>query len=244
MNKIDRDTDYHCWDMVYRGDNRDTKSIEIDASWKALHDQIPKEPKQKGKRIFRGKDGKLKEYSPSEAWVKGNNFEETNESKNMNKKLIRLTESDLHRIIKESAKKVISEISWQKSDSAVGKSEYFDWSSDVIKDIKEIRDYLENYASNDDDWFNSQEVGSTSWKGSSTGSGQAKKMLSYLGMIENFVLRKQKQANNLAYLNDDNFKKHHNGMSKREFEDTIPDNYEDDDAQLTDSQREFINRKW
>jgi hypothetical protein len=33
-------------------------------------------------------------------------------------------------------------------------------------------------------------------------------------------------------------------MSRREFEDTIPDNYEDDGAQLTDSQREFINRKW
>jgi hypothetical protein len=166
------------------------------------------------------------------------------ESRRMNKKLIRLTESDLHRIIKESAKKVISEISWQKSDSAVGKSEYFDWSSDVLKDIKEIRDYLENYASNDDDWFNSQEVGSTSWQGSSTGSGQAKKMLSYLDMIEKFVLRKQKQASNLAYLNDDNFKTHHNGMSRREFEDTIPDNYEDDGAQLTDSQKEFINRKW
>ena len=109
MNKIDRDTDYYCWDMVHKGDNRDTKSIEMDASWKALHDQIPKEPKQKGKRIFRGKDGKLKEYSPSEAWVKGNNFEKTNESKNVNKKLIRLTESDLHRIVKESVRRVLKE---------------------------------------------------------------------------------------------------------------------------------------
>ena len=109
MNKIDRDTDYHCWDMVHKGDNRDTKSIEMDASWKALHNQMPKEPKQKGKRIFRGKDGKLKEYSPSEAWVKGNNFKKANESKNMNKKLIRLTESDLHRIVKESVKRILKE---------------------------------------------------------------------------------------------------------------------------------------
>ena len=103
MNKIDRDTDYHYWDMVYKGDNRDTKSIEIGASWKALHDQIPKEPKQKGKRIFRGKDGKLKEYSPSD------NFEKANESKNINKKLIRLTESDLHSIVKESVRRVLKE---------------------------------------------------------------------------------------------------------------------------------------
>ena len=33
-----------------------------------------------------------------------------NESKNMNKKVIRLTESDLHRIVKESVKKILNEI--------------------------------------------------------------------------------------------------------------------------------------
>ncbi len=35
--------------------------------------------------------------------------DETNESKNMNKKLIRLTESDLHRIVKESVNRILKE---------------------------------------------------------------------------------------------------------------------------------------
>ena len=43
----------------------------------------------------------------AKAYVKGNNFK--NESRIMNKKLIRLTESDLHRIVKESVNKVLNE---------------------------------------------------------------------------------------------------------------------------------------
>ena len=46
MNKIDRDAEWHCWDMFEGGDMRSNKEIEKDASWKALHDQIPKMPRQ------------------------------------------------------------------------------------------------------------------------------------------------------------------------------------------------------
>ena len=46
-------------------------------------------------------------------------YNKTNENKKMNKKLIRLTESDLHRIVKESVKKVIKEAGRR------GKCEYF-----------------------------------------------------------------------------------------------------------------------
>ena len=157
------------------------------------------------------------------------------------KKIVRLTENDLHKIVKESTKRIISEISWLKSDSAAGKSEYLDNSDEILKSIKEIREYLENYVYNDDNSINSYTLGNTNWKGTSTGSGQARKMLTYLGMIENFVLRKQKQRTNLTNLNDDNFKKHHNGMDRMEFSNTIP---YDDNAHLTNSQQEYVNKKW
>jgi hypothetical protein len=157
------------------------------------------------------------------------------------KKIVRLTENDLHNIVKESTKRIISEISWLKSDSAAGKSEYLDNSDEILKNIKEIREYLENYIYNDDNSINSYTLGNTNWKGTFTGSGQARKMLTYLEMIENFVLRKQKQRTNLTNLNDDNFKKHHNGMDRTEFSNTIP---YDDNANLTNSQQEYVNKKW
>ena len=40
---------------------------------------------------------------------------------NMNKKLIRLTESDLHRIVKESVNKILNEMDWKAYQSAADK---------------------------------------------------------------------------------------------------------------------------
>ena len=40
----------------------------------------------------------------------------------MNKKLIRLTESDLHRIVKESVNKVLTELDWKTYANAAGKA--------------------------------------------------------------------------------------------------------------------------
>ena len=39
----------------------------------------------------------------------------------MNKKLIRLTESDLHKIVKESVNKVLTELDWKTYASAADK---------------------------------------------------------------------------------------------------------------------------
>jgi len=44
-----------------------------------------------------------------------------NESRHMNKKLIRLTESDLHQIIKESVNKVLTELDWKTYANAARK---------------------------------------------------------------------------------------------------------------------------
>ena len=68
-----------------------------------------------------GKDGKLHKwrkihgYKPAKItddnWMEYGmpSDDETNESKNMSKKVIRLTEGDLHKIIKESVKRVLRE---------------------------------------------------------------------------------------------------------------------------------------
>lgn len=58
---------------------------------------------------------KLKPNEPIEQIVENKQY---NSNTNMNKKLIRLTESDLHRIIKESVNKVLNErIKWEKGMS-------------------------------------------------------------------------------------------------------------------------------
>ena len=84
-----------------------------------------------------GKDGKRHEwrkihgYKPKK--ITDDNWmeygmpadEETNESKNMNKKLIRLTESDLHRIVKESVDNLLNEIGdTPKGQYALGRLAY------------------------------------------------------------------------------------------------------------------------
>ena len=55
--------------------------------------------------------------SPNSEWEisKTNNSQPTNCKRNMNKRLIRLTESDLHRIVKESVNKIINESMYQDS---------------------------------------------------------------------------------------------------------------------------------
>jgi hypothetical protein len=91
--------------MVDYGDDRNDKEIEKDASWKALHDQIPRMPRE----TYHNERAHLTDRrDAAKSYVKGFNFK--NEAKNMNKKLIRLTESDLHRIVKESVNKIINEI--------------------------------------------------------------------------------------------------------------------------------------
>ena len=103
MNKIDRDAELHCWDMFEGGDMRSNKEIEKDASWKALHDQIPKMPRQEFRKE---KDRLTDKRTAAKAYVDGYDF---NESKKNMKKIVRLTEGDLHKIIKESVKRVLRE---------------------------------------------------------------------------------------------------------------------------------------
>lgn len=51
------------------------------------------------------------QQDPNDVPFEITNLQNNNESKNMNKKLIRLTESDLHRIVKESVNRILKEYS-------------------------------------------------------------------------------------------------------------------------------------
>ena len=89
-----------CDDVIaepYRQDAKDHwEGIEIDALSTAAKNS---------------KDKRMKDFvDGAQEYYKHHNFGDfTIESKNMNKKLIRLTESDLHRIVKESVNRVLKE---------------------------------------------------------------------------------------------------------------------------------------
>jgi len=74
----------------------------------------------KAHRKAMGKMWGMRQYANATPHKKGDDFEnghndylKKNESKNMNKTLIRLTEQDLHRIVKESVNKILSEVEFR-----------------------------------------------------------------------------------------------------------------------------------
>lgn len=103
MDKINKDAFSHYHSMVDYGDDRNDKEIEKDASWKALHDQTPRMPR----KTYRDERARLTDRrSAAKAYVKGSNFE--NESRHMNKKLTKLSENKIRRIIRESVDNIIN----------------------------------------------------------------------------------------------------------------------------------------
>ena len=149
MNKIDRDACSHYHSMVDYGDDRKDKEIERDASWKALHDQIPRMPRE----TYHNERAHLTDRrDAAKAYVKGNNFK--NESRHMNKKLIRLTESDLHRIVKESVNRVIKEsdggIDPNQIDFGLGSARFDPRYKGVIRAVRNLVNELEAVGADSD----------------------------------------------------------------------------------------------
>lgn len=85
-----------------------------------------KEPPKKARNISVDKDGN---YVSANAWgadyiSESNNIYKYNCNIDMNKKLIRLTEADLHRIVKESVNKVLNEGKYVNNKPGFTKSEF------------------------------------------------------------------------------------------------------------------------
>lgn len=88
-----------------------------------------KEPTRKARNISVDKDGN---YVSANAWgadYVSENKQYKTKLKNMNKKLIRLNESDLHRIVKESVEKILSESDYDN---------FFDWAKNSNASPEEI----------------------------------------------------------------------------------------------------------
>lgn len=152
------------------------------------------------------------------------------------KKIIKINENDLRNLVKQT----LNEVSWLTADSAVGKSEALGWTDDALKAISTLEDFLEGYVSNQDDGYCTMAVGGSQWKGGQFPNSQAAKLLKYCEEIKKFIKRKDKQFNNLQDLHDYKFRQEHQGMSKREFDDNIPE----DPNEMTPQQKEYVDLKW
>ena len=135
MAKIDNDAQSHFHSMIDGGDKRDDKEIEMDASWRALHDQTPK----RSRKDFQKERNRLTDKRVSaKAYVNGHNFK--NESKKMNNRMISLTESALHRIVRESVYRVLKE---DIPSMGIGEPSFNPEYINVIKAVRHLVDELE-----------------------------------------------------------------------------------------------------
>lgn len=82
-----------------------------------------------GAHFARGRDAEYDEHWDDGRYPWSKKHKSKNESRNMNKKLIRLTESDLHRIVKESVEKILSESEYDN---------FFDWADNSSASPEEI----------------------------------------------------------------------------------------------------------
>lgn len=137
-----------------------------------------------------------------------------NKNSNMNKKLIRLTESDLHRIVKESVNRILTEMDWKTVVNAANKSRA-DFKDMVTKDAMGKLDPYGTYSDltgqyGPYDWFKRDVL-----KGHNTSLRWVNK--------DDEIKRKMKQADNLSRYADkaikDRFGKesyynNHNGIGK------------------------------
>jgi hypothetical protein len=86
----------------------------------------------------------------------------SNESKIMNKKLIRLTESDLHRIVKESVNNILNEWFFLDTDPSKAKDE-----KDYDRITKNAKAFQKGAAENDQDNSNARDTrkAASAWVG-------------------------------------------------------------------------------
>lgn len=156
---------------------------------------------------------------------------------------MKLTESQLKKIISESTKKIISEISWQKAQDAADMAECNGWFEDVLS---KIEDALMSF-DDDFDTFNSwYGTGGRIQKNSGTMKyfESTSKVREFRERLQNlydemkaYNDRKIKQQDNLSNMADQKFKDAHNGMNRHDFEETFPE----DDENLTPEQEEYNN---
>ena len=122
MAKIDNDAQSHFHSMINGGDKRNEKEIEMDASWRALHDQTPKRSR---KDIQKERNRLTDKRVSAKAYVNGHNFK---------------NESVLHRIVRESVYRVLKE---DIPSMGIGEPSFNPEYINVIKAVRHLVDELE-----------------------------------------------------------------------------------------------------
>jgi hypothetical protein len=104
-----------------------------------------------GAHFARGRDAEYDEHWDDGRYPWSKKSKTNNESKNINKKLIRLTESDLHKIVKESVNRILNEINLTNKqirnitgisdddelNAACMAEDEDDLASNIVKDLKD-----------------------------------------------------------------------------------------------------------
>ena len=122
MAKIDNDAQSHFHSMINGGDKRNEKEIEMDASWRALHDQTPKRSR---KDIQKERNRLTDKRVSAKAYVNGHNFK---------------NESVLHRIVRESVYRVLKE---DIPSMGISEPSFNQEYINVIKAVRHLVDELE-----------------------------------------------------------------------------------------------------
>lgn len=123
---MDKNSEMHS-DWKTLQSQRDMRNHKADTAYKHYYRKNSLDMSKKA-----SKPGEYVDYIGDEIDAVTKNNPWKNESKNMNKKLIRLTESDLHRIVKESVNKILNE-------SFNPNNEKLKFIIDIVRDLGQVQ---------------------------------------------------------------------------------------------------------
>ena len=169
---------------------------------------------------------------------------ETNESKKMGKAII--TETQLNKLIVESTKKILNEISWQKAQDAANMAEDNNVFEMVLSKLEDaLYEFDEAFDVYNGDYYAGGKMqrnsGVMKYFNETSKIREFKERLQSLyNEMKAYNDRKIKQSENLQQMADERFKETHDGVSYNKYEDTFP---EDDNA-LTPEQEEYMKHRY
>ena len=127
----------------------------------------------------------------------------------MGKNKVKISEFALRNVISESVRNILSELDWKISNSATNKCNKRYGPDSKLGEAFEWLSHLEHYLI---DFKHDKETNKFDFDSKLAENKTIKKFLSYIEEMRSYLWRKEAQYYQLADLNDENFKKYHNGM--------------------------------
>lgn len=140
---------------------------------------------------------------------------------------IKLSESDLHRIIKESVKNILSEVDWNvAADASKASNDIYDILEDAWAGFEDASNLLISALNGIDD-RGYRVDNSHSLPSYSQGAKLSQELSSLKEKIYSYINRKHKQSNNLNQMSDNKFKDAFNNKTYDEVENDIDNKFND-----------------